>query len=472
MKSIYITIVLISLGVSGICQVDTISDNIYQKDGNLGIGTADPDIGLNIIDSNILIKVGHQPAYDGPYINLYGSSTEPAPMLGLGLANKKYYYKGDSLTMVDWSYIYGNNLNPGIAIVPDLEFASIGVYINREGKVGINTKQPKSQLDVNGGVRIGNTNDSLAGLLRWTGISFEGYDGSNWVTLSDSADNLWSQNNEGLYYESGNIGFGSTPNKHLVNIQSNINSGIERNLLKINNLADGSSSYSGIILKTGESEYQSVIQDYGLNYTASPHYDFGGFFNLANNSSGLMLHANSINGIIKFYTGYDELAGAGFERLRIDSAGNIGIGTKEPIAKLHVADGDIYISDIEKGIIMKSPDGNCWRGVLDNAGQLNFTKIDCPKAGITDLPEYLKSFEKVSVYPNPAGNSITVNLDINQFENPKYALYNINGQLVDTGKIKSFNETIDITNLSNGVYVISIFDKNGNKLSSEKIIKD
>jgi len=51
-------------------------------------------------------------------------------------------------------------------------------------------------------------------------------------------------------------------------------------------------------------------------------------------------------------------------------------------------------------------------------------------------------------------------------------LYNINGQLVDTGKIKSFTETINITNLSNGVYVISIFDKNGNKLSSEKIIKD
>jgi len=148
MKSIYITIVLIFLGVYGICQVDTISDNIYQKDGNLGIGTADPDIGLHIIDSNILIKVGHQHAYDGPNINLYGSSTEPAPMLGLGLANKEYYYKGDTLTMKDWSYIYGNSLNSGIAIVPDLEFTSRGVYINREGKVGINTKQPIAKLQV------------------------------------------------------------------------------------------------------------------------------------------------------------------------------------------------------------------------------------------------------------------------------------------------------------------------------------
>ena len=76
------------------------------------------------------------------------------------------------------------------------------------------------------------------------------------------------------------------------------------------------------------------------------------------------------------------------------------------------------------------------------------------------------------VFPNAAGNRITINLDINQIEKPKYALYNMNGQLEDTGKLKSFNQTIDISNLTNGVYLLSIFDKNGNRLSTEKIIKD
>jgi len=37
--------------------------------------------------------------------------------------------------------------------------------------------------------------------------------------------------------------------------------------------------------------------------------------------------------------------------------GNIGIGTTNPISKLQISDRDIYISDINKGIIMKSPDG-------------------------------------------------------------------------------------------------------------------
>ena len=55
-----------------------------------------------------------------------------------------------------------------------------------------------------------------------------------------------------------------------------------------------------MILKTGSQDNQSVIHDYGINYTASTHYNFGGFLNLSNNANGLMLHANSSNGIIKF----------------------------------------------------------------------------------------------------------------------------------------------------------------------------
>jgi hypothetical protein len=122
--------------MSGICQVDTLSNNIYQKDGKLGIGIIDPDIKLHIVDSNTQIKLGHQPAYDGPYINIYGSSAEAAPMLGLGVANKVYYKFADTLAMKDWAYLYGNNFNLGIAILPDMQYATKGVYIDRKGIVG------------------------------------------------------------------------------------------------------------------------------------------------------------------------------------------------------------------------------------------------------------------------------------------------------------------------------------------------
>ena len=50
----------------------------------------------------------------------------------------------------------------------------------------------------------------------------------------------------------------------------------------------------------------------------------------------------------------------------------------EPDIQLEIENGDIYLSDISRGVIMKSPDGQCWRGTLDNTGQLSFVVITCP----------------------------------------------------------------------------------------------
>ena len=66
------------------------------------------------------------------------------------------------------------------------------------------------------------------------------------------------------------------------------------------------------------------------------------------------------------------------ERLRITENGNIGIATIIPCSKLQIKDGDVYIEDINKGVIMKSPNGQCWRYSPDNSGTLIGTAIACP----------------------------------------------------------------------------------------------
>ena len=66
--------------------------------------------------------------------------------------------------------------------------------------------------------------------------------------------------------------------------------------------------------------------------------------------------------------------------LVLDSLGYFGIGTVDPSARLQVSNGDIYIDNINRGIIMKSPNGQCWRGTLDNTGVLGFSQINCPAA--------------------------------------------------------------------------------------------
>ena len=57
---------------------------------------------------------------------------------------------------------------------------------------------------------------------------------------------------------------------------------------------------------------------------------------------------------------------------------NVGIGTTVSKSKLTVSGGDINVLDIGSGIIMKSPNGQCWRVTVDNSGNFVSTAITCP----------------------------------------------------------------------------------------------
>ncbi|NPD83991.1 T9SS type A sorting domain-containing protein [Lentimicrobium sp. L6] len=158
--------------------------------------------------------------------------------------------------------------------------------------------------------------------------------------------------------------------------------------------------------------------------------------------------------------------------LLIQGDGNIGIATRHPRTRLEIAKGDIFISEIEKGIIMKSPDGNCWRGVLDNSGQLNFTIIDCPEEGPSVKIQQQESSPQLMVFPNPTGKILTIQLAINRIENAKYRIYNLKGQLEVSGRINSDCHHIDISAFNKGIYILNIYDKYDNKFASEKINKE
>ena len=40
--------------------------------------------------------------------------------------------------------------------------------------------------------------------------------------------------------------------------------------------------------------------------------------------------------------------------------------------------GDIYIEEVGKGVIMTSPNGNCWRVTVSNSGGFISTQVTCP----------------------------------------------------------------------------------------------
>jgi hypothetical protein len=67
----------------------------------------------------------------------------------------------------------------------------LDVYV--DGKVGIGTTNPSEALEVAGnikatqGLQVGNTTNANAGTIRWSGSDFEGYDGSQWKSLTASS---------------------------------------------------------------------------------------------------------------------------------------------------------------------------------------------------------------------------------------------------------------------------------------------
>ncbi len=82
---------------------------------------------------------------------------------------------------------------------------------------------------------------------------------------------------------------------------------------------------------------------------------------------------NVVNRLLFGWYNYDEI------KMTLSANGNLGLGTINPEAKIQVSDGDVYIEDINKGVIMKSPNGSCWRITIGDDGSLITTLLqDCP----------------------------------------------------------------------------------------------
>ncbi len=58
---------------------------------------------------------------------------------------------------------------------------------------------------------------------------------------------------------------------------------------------------------------------------------------------------------------------------------NVGIGISDPQAKLHVESGDIFVSTLGAGIIVKDANGDCHRITVDAAGVITAPIVACPQ---------------------------------------------------------------------------------------------
>jgi|GEM_PF-1428645 len=464
-------LILTSACIAGYAQTDTISNNIYQYGGNLGIGTSYPLAPLDIIGDESMndvlsIKNNNYARYaaysfsDIWYENSVfagfrarGSINEPQNIGAqdriTGLYGCMYidgeYHTYSAVEMFAGNFI-SNESAPAYIIFGTTPNGSLQrverMRIAPDGNIGIGTNDPDYSLDVAGDI-------NFSGNLYQNGLLFSG------------GTNGWIVNGNDMYSSvSGNVSIGTEFPEHKFEVFDN---------------------NSHLLFNEGYSPtWQSHRAGLGIGYIGDGHAclfidgvdgDFSGmdYASLIQFNDLSLELSNRSNSQINFGVGGDYFSQEHI-KMSILHTGNVGIGTTEPAAKLQIADGDIFISDIDRGILMKSPDGQCWRGTLDNMGILNFEPINCPEIYVSK-DELNNPGINYTIFPNPSDGKVVLSINNPPSGKLRYTIFNSVGQVVGNGKVKSNNQEIDISGFQAGIYVLTVNDKSGVEIISEKIIK-
>jgi len=346
----------------------TVSEKLrITQEGNVGIGTTSPVVGLQVESSTSETSRSLRLAYDSSYFfdlkqkgaggisyNAQNSSagghrfeidgSEKVRIaysgnVGIGTSSPLYPFSVESDTTGLISRIYNTNtdgqgllIRAGSTSSPTrvLQVASSNdtkiMTVNSNGNVGIGTSSPSYNLDVQGstngiirayGGTIGRL--SLQNSTRHYSTSVQG---SNWLFYDETggAERL-------RITSAGNVGIGTTSplgKLHVENsaVRSSVNSGADNIVIEEN-------GYSGITILSSSANAGQI------------HFGDQDAENV-----GMIQYFHSDNSM-RFATG-----NAG-EKLRIDSSGNVGIGTTTPNAKLEVA-GNIAFSNKADSLIFGS----------------------------------------------------------------------------------------------------------------------
>lgn len=360
-------------------------NNVYFNSGNVGIGTSIPSTKLEINGGNDLNLLNLRNENNSLGINTYVSSNIDFHGSALiGRRSRGTYLspqtvlEGDRISGIYGSLFANGNYqnsaavhfyvgtNPGIGSYP----SNIRFETTASGEID---RKERMRITENGNIGIGNINPmynlDVAGTINANALLVNG---------NPISPGPWLKQLNSIYFNTGNIGIGTTaPATKL-----EINGGSDLNLLNLRN------------------ENNSL----GINAYVSSNIDFHGSALIGRRSRGTylspqtVLEGDRISGIygslfadgdfqnssaVHFYVGPSPGNGSYPSNIRFETTASGEIDRKERMritdkGNVEIKTGDIYIEDIHSGVIMKSPNGQCWRMTIDNTGSPVFDLISCP----------------------------------------------------------------------------------------------
>ena len=207
--------------------------------------------------------------------------------------------------------------------------------LNVAGNVGIGLTNPSAKLDVTGtGVvsQIKSTNNNYALAIAGNNCTYDVFLGS--TNTNDFV--IANENNNGTFAErlridsSGNVGIGTTSPDNTLHVHTGTAGTVTANS-GADDLVVENSGDCGISLLTADNNTTAL-------FFGCPTQTVGAAIRYNHNSSEMSLGPDHPGAHLRINSG------DGAEAMRIDSSGNLGIGTAYPSAKLDVR-GNIYTGD-------------------------------------------------------------------------------------------------------------------------------